>query len=145
MPRHAYISCTEPTTSWLYIVQPETGSTELSSILKGVHLQDDLGWNTHVGHAKSKASRMLGVVQHNLYRCPENLKKSAYVSLVRPHTKYASVAWDPHQKGHKKDLERVQWGAARFLKSDYSREKGTVTNLLKEQDWPDSGGKKEEG
>ena len=102
----------------------------------GVHLQDDLGWNTHVGHAKSKASRMLGVVRRNLYGCPENLKKSAYVSLVRPHTEYASVAWDPHQTGHKKDLERVQRGAARFVKSDYSREKGTVTNLLKELDWP---------
>ena len=79
----------------------------------GVHLQDDLGWNTHVGHAKSKASRMLGVVWRNLYRCPENLKKSAYVSLVRSHTEYASVAWDPHQTGHKKDLERYLTPATR--------------------------------
>ena len=101
----------------------------------GVHLQDDLGWNTHIGHATSKASRMLGVVRRNLYRCPENLKQTAYVSLVRPLIEYASVAWDPYQKGHIRDLEKIQRGAARFTKSEYSRTKGTVTDLLKELDW----------
>ena len=39
------------------------------------------------------------------------------------------------RKDTKKDLESVQRGTARFVKSDHSREKGTVTNLLKELDW----------
>ena len=78
---------------------------------------------------------MLGVVRRNLYQCPESLKKTAYISLVRPLIEYASVAWDPHQKGHKKDLEKVQRGAARFVKSNYIRTKGTVTGLLDRRSW----------
>ena len=31
-----------------------------------VHLQNYLGWNTHVGHVTSKASRMAGLVIRNL-------------------------------------------------------------------------------
>jgi hypothetical protein len=101
----------------------------------GVHLQDDLGWSTHVGHATSKASRMLGVVRRNLYACPEKLKETAYTSLVRPHVEYASVAWDPHQKGNIKKLEKIQRGAARFIKGNYERTEGTVTSLIEQLGW----------
>jgi len=101
----------------------------------GVHLQDDLEWKTQVDHVTSKASRMLGVVRRNLYACPEQLKVTAYNGLVRPHAEYASVAWDPHQKGHIKDLEKIQRSAARFVKRTYTRTEGTVTKLLKELNW----------
>ena len=101
----------------------------------GVHLQDDMGWSTHIGCATSKASRMLGVVRRNLYSCPEKLKETAYISLVRPHVEYASMIWDPHRKNHKKQVERIQRSAARFVKSNYERTKGTVTTLLNDLKW----------
>ena len=94
-----------------------------------------LGWSTHIGHVTSKASRMLGVVRRNLYNCPESVKETAYFSLVRPHTEYASVVWDPYQKNDKKRVERIQRSAARFVKSNYKRTKGTVTSLLSEIGW----------
>ncbi|XP_072017777.1 uncharacterized protein [Amphiura filiformis] len=90
----------------------------------GIHLQDDLGWNTQIGSATSKASRMLGVVRRNLGNCPEKLKETAYLSLVRPHVEYGSVIWDPHQKNNKAKVEKIQRSAARFVKSNYERTKG---------------------
>ncbi|XP_072014938.1 uncharacterized protein [Amphiura filiformis] len=101
----------------------------------GVHLQDDLGWNSHIGHATSKARRMQGVISRNLYSCPQKLKETAYFSFVRPHVEYACTVWDPHQKNHKTKIERVQRNAARFVKSNYERTKGTVTNFLQDLGW----------
>ena len=39
--------------------------------------------------------------------------------------------WDPHCLKHIKTLERIQRQAARFCTQNYSREPGTVTQLLK--------------
>ena len=78
---------------------------------------------------------MLGVVRRNLYSCPEKLKETAYISLVRPHVDYASVVWDTHQKNHKKQVKRIQRSAARFVKSNYEHTKGTVTTLLNDLKW----------
>jgi len=94
-----------------------------------------LSWNTHVGHAVAKASRMLGVVRRNLAKCPEKLKETAYSSLVRPHVEYASVIWDPHQVNNKEKVEKIQRKAARFVKSNYTMTAGTVTSLLKQLGW----------
>ena len=78
---------------------------------------------------------MLGLVIRNLRACQEKLKETAYNSLVRPQTEYAAAAWDPYLKKNKKDIERIQRRAARFVKSKYERSKGTVTRLLKELEW----------
>ena len=101
----------------------------------GVHLQNDLGWGTHVGHITARANRMLGVVRRNLFNCPESLKQTAYFSLVRPHLEYASVVWDPHLKKHIRGIEQVQRGAARFVKGNYKREAGVVTSLIDDLRW----------
>ena len=113
----------------------QTLSVVKSQPYLGVHLQDNLGWSIHIGHVTSKASRMLGVVRRNLHNCPESVKETAYFSLVRPHTEYASAVWDPYQKNDKKRVERIQRSAARFVKSNYQRTKGTVTSLLNDLGW----------
>ena len=101
----------------------------------GIHLQNDMKWNTQVAHASSKASRIRRCVKRNLYNYSEQLKSTAYTSLVRPHTEYASAAWDPYTKAHCKQLERIQRNAARFVKHTYTRTEGTVTKLLHELEW----------
>ena len=52
--------------------------------------------------------------------------------LVRPHLEYDSSAWDPHLQKHIQQIEMVQRRAARFIKSNYSRDPGTVTTLLEQ-------------
>ena len=101
----------------------------------GVHLQDNLDWRAQVGHATAKANRMLGVLRRNLYACPEELKVTAYRGLVRPHLEYAAAAWDPYKVGHVTNLEKVQRSAARFVKRNYCRAPGTVTELIEQLGW----------
>ena len=93
-------------------------------------------WDTQVSHAASKASRILGLIKRNLYHCSQQLKTTAYTSLVRPLMEYGSTSWDPYTKSHCYQLERNQRSAARFVKRNYARTEGTVTKLLQELEWP---------
>lgn len=83
-----------------------------------------------------KANQSLGFLRRNLSSCPEGVKEAAYKALVRPLVaEYANSIWDPHPKKHVKQIEGVQRRAARFVKNCYTREPGTVTNLLNELNW----------
>jgi len=42
------------------------------------------------------------------------------MSLVRPNLEYAAAAWDPYTAKDTQQLERVQRGAARFVKKRLS-------------------------
>ena len=101
----------------------------------GVELSRNLDWGEHVNNKVMKTNRSLGFLRRNLSSCPEGVKEAAYKALVRPHVEYASSVWDPHLKKHVKEKERVQRRAARFVNNCYTREPGTVTNLLKELSW----------
>jgi hypothetical protein len=70
------------------------------------------------------------------YKRPEEVKKQAYLALVRPHFEYASSAWDLHLQKQIQQIEMVQSRAARFIKSNYSRDPGTVTTLLEQLELP---------
>ncbi|XP_072042428.1 uncharacterized protein [Amphiura filiformis] len=102
----------------------------------GIQLQDDMKWDTQVVHSTAKASRILGLIKRNLYYCSEQLKSIAFTSLVRPHTEYGAVSWDPHTKGHCKQLDRIQRSAARFVKHNYEKSEGAVTKILCDLEWP---------
>ena len=82
-----------------------------------------------------KANLSLGFLRRNLSSCPERVKEATYKAIVRPHVEYTSSVWDPHLKKHIKQIEGVQRRAARFVKNCYTREPGTVTNLLNELNW----------
>ena len=40
---------------------------------------------------------MLNFLRRNLYKCSQEVKASAYISLVRPLMEYACIVWDPYQ------------------------------------------------
>ena len=69
--------------------------------------------------------------------CPEDTKRIAYLSLVRPILEYAAPVWDPHKARDIDRLERVQRQAIRFITGDYSsRDPGCVTRMMLRLDIP---------
>ena len=61
-----------------------------------------------------KASSILGFVRRNLQHTPMQLRRTAYISLVRSTLEYAATIWDPYTKVEIDKLEKVQRQAARF-------------------------------
>ena len=101
----------------------------------GVQISNTLNWTAQCNSVARKAQHTLGVIRRNLNKCPTHIKSIAYTTLVRPILEYASASWDPRCLKHIKTLERIQRQAARFCTQNYSREPGTVTQLLKDLQW----------
>ena len=97
----------------------------------GITISNELGWSTHIAGTASKAGRTLGFLRRNLKSCPEKLKETAYISLVRSTLEYGATIWDPHLSKDISVLEKVQRKAARFIKKDY-RSTSSVTDMLQE-------------
>ena len=65
--------------------------------------------------------KILGLLRSNFSESSQYVKTQAYNSVVRPHVGYASAAWNPFEKQHKKPLEAVQRCAITFVCYDYSQ------------------------
>ena len=50
---------------------------------------------------------------------------------MRPILEYGSSVWDPHNEGLINNLEKVQKRAGRFVTRNYTYEKGSMTDILK--------------
>ena len=68
-PRRTLESCWSPLIPWSWAIQ----------------------WSKLLG-LWQKATRSLSVIRKNLIKCPENVKKQAYLTLVRPQLEYVDVA-----------------------------------------------------
>ena len=69
------------------------------------------------------------MIKRNFWFCPQKVKESVYMSIVRPRLEYASSAWDPHTQKDKYNIERVQRKAARFCLRNYNPTE-SVTGML---------------
>ena len=102
----------------------------------GVTLTGDLSWNDHINQTSTKANRTLVFVMRSLHQCPQDIKVSAYKTLVRPLVECSSSVWEPYTKSLINKLESVQRRAARFCLNDFrSRSPGCVTNMIKKLEW----------
>ena len=73
----------------------------------------------------------MGFLRRNLKYCPQECKKTSYISLVHSTMEYGGIIWDPYTETNINRLERIQRQAARFITGDYrSREEGSVSNML---------------
>ena len=63
------------------------------------------------------------------------MKEAAYKGMVRPILEYGSSVWDPHPDKLKKELEKVQNRAARFVTRNYDYETGSMTGILRQLKW----------
>ena len=97
----------------------------------GVILTQSLSWSTHISQVSVKANQNLGFIKRNLKGSPQELKRLAYITLVRSGMEYASPVWDPSTSKDQDALERVQRRAARWITSSYDRTT-SVTKLLRQ-------------
>ena len=66
----------------------------------------------------------------------QNVKESAYQTLVRPLLEYSSAAWDQYTKNLTNQIEKVQKRAAHFVSNDFtSRSEGCVTEMIQSLEW----------
>ena len=103
----------------------------------GVEISHNLKWTLHIDNIIVKANRALWFLRRNLWRCPQKVKQQQlYFPLVRSHLEFACAVWNPFTIGEIQHLEMVQHRAARFLTKNYSREQGSMTQILKQLVWP---------
>ena len=75
----------------------------------GLLISSDLSWSSHIDNICSKAKRILGLLYRRFYRhSNEQTLQQLYLSLVRPHLKYAAPVWSPHLNKYIIMLERTQ-------------------------------------
>ena len=102
----------------------------------GVTLTSNLTWNDHINQITSTANRTLAFVMRNLNPCPQDIKVSAYKTLVRPLIEYSASVWEPHTKILTNKLESIQRRAARFCLNDFkSKSPSSVTNMIIKLEW----------
>ena len=103
----------------------------------GVTLSDDMKWHSHINKISKKANSTLGFLKRNLKHCPQDSRRTAYLSLVRSTLEYSSIVWDPYLQKDTDKLEKVQRRAARFITGNYtSRDQGCVSQMLAELNLP---------
>lgn len=102
----------------------------------GVHITDNLSWQTHVDHVTSNANRTLGYLRRNFSLAPSSLKLLLYKTLVRPKLEYASSIWDPHINSLILNIEAIQNRSVRFIFSNYFRT-ASVTSMKSNLNLPE--------
>ena len=100
----------------------------------GVNMSNNLSWNHHIDTTAKKANSTLGFLRRNLRISNEEVKATAYKSLVRPNLEYCSTIWNPHTKDLTYKLEMVQRRAARYVTNRYHNT-SSVTSMLDHLQW----------
>ena len=53
-------------------------------------------WSSHIQTISNKSTKVLNFIKCNLYNCPADTKKTAYLTLFRPIMEYATPVWVPY-------------------------------------------------
>ena len=86
----------------------------------GVTFSSDLSWSLHISNVCKRTRKHIGMLYRNFYRfadSPTLLK--LYILLVRPHTEYACILWDPHLAKDILAVEKPQKFALRVCCKDW--------------------------
>jgi len=81
----------------------------------GVTVSSDMSWSTHVNPICTKANQKLSFIKRNLKGTPGELKRLAYITLVRSSMEYACTVLDPSLSKDSESLERIQRRAVRWI------------------------------
>jgi hypothetical protein len=95
------------------------GGTQLQYVeterLLGIHISKNLKWNYHSDVTSKKAAQILGFTQRNLKGCTPRVKRTAYLTLVKPILFYGTPAWHPETKRNIGKMVRLQRRSLRFI------------------------------
>ena len=124
------------TNSWHFSYRLcETGLGEVKYYkYLGAYITSSLSLSLQCEEVKTKANKILYVLQRNLSSCDRAIKSRAYASLARPIGEYASVTRSPHTAKDISAIESIQRRAARFVFYDYSLNI-SVSAMLADQNW----------
>ena len=83
----------------------------------GVIVSSDLSWSNHITSICAKAKRILGLLYRKYHNHVEgdDVLKTPYISLVRPHLEYGCAVWDLYTLKDKRNLEQVQKFACKMV------------------------------
>ena len=133
----AVVQCTRNTSpiTHNYILKGHILETSEQHSYLGILINKSLSWSSHISTIAAKATKTLNFLKRNLSSCSQRVKKSAYITMVRPQMEYASAVWDPYYNSQIQQLEKVQHRAARWIYNDYSRF-SSVSAMLNELSQP---------
>ena len=95
----------------------------------GILIENTLTFTGHIKDIVNKANRKLGFLKRNLRNTPLEVRKMAYISLVRSSLEYGSTIWDPYTQSQKNDIEKIQNKAIRWIFDKSPRERVSITGL----------------
>ncbi len=61
----------------------------------GITVNSRLNWSDRINNVTAKACKTLGITEHTLNPCTQQVKETAYTILVRPMLEYGTSAWSP--------------------------------------------------
>ena len=97
----------------------------------GIIFTENLSWHSHYEAIVAKAYKSLGLLKRTFkHTMSPQVKRTLYLTLVRPKLLYCSPLWRPYLIKDIMLLERVQRRATKFILSDYSMDyKSRLINL----------------
>ena len=78
-----------------YYIDNETLTCTNQHLYLGVLFHSLMSFSPHINNITSSAIKSLNFVRHNLNKCDESVKSTAYLGLFWPKLEYASLIWDP--------------------------------------------------
>ena len=114
-----------------YILRNHKLAEHVTNPYLGVLLSNDAKWSKHISAICNQANATLGFLRRNLYNCPKDLKKLAYIALVRSKLEYASCVWNPYLVKDITLLEKIQRRSVRFICHNYDWST-SVTDMLRD-------------
>ena len=97
----------------------------------GVTISSTLSWSEQISTSAKKANSRLGFLRRNLKGCPQKLRRTGYISLIRSLPEYGAALWDTHLKKYINQPEVIQRRAACWIKNDYGWH-SSVTDMLEQ-------------
>ena len=81
----------------------------------GLLLSGNGTWQSHIEYMKAKAWKRINIMRTLKFELDRKALETIYLSFIRPILEYADIVWDNCSMHEKKDLNIIQYEAARIV------------------------------